>query len=130
MEIARRPADERKKLKVLVADDEHVIAETLVIILKQSGFEAAAVYDGKQAVEKARAWRPDLLISDVVMPELNGIEAAVEICGFLPDCKVLLFSGQSVTSDLLADARIRGHDFALLQKPVHPQDLLERIRQG
>ena len=46
----------------------------------------------------------------------------------LPDCKVLLFSGQAETCDLLKEARIRGYDFEILAKPVHPADLLARLR--
>ena len=114
--------------KVLVADDERVIADTLAVILNQSGFEAAAVYDGAEAVEKARTWGPDLLVSDVVMPELSGIDAAIRICAMFPGCRVLLFSGQAATADLLADARISGHNFEVLAKPIHPNELLAHLR--
>ena len=54
------------------------------------------------------------------MPDMNGIEAAIHIRGFLPACKVLLFSGQAATADLLENARARGHEFEILAKPVHP----------
>src|ERR1700758_4600583 len=88
------------KPKVLVADDERVIADTLAIILNQSGFEATAVYSGEKAVETAKSLRPDMLISDVIMSDLNGIDAAIKIRGMLPSCKILLFSGQAATADL------------------------------
>ena len=117
------------KQKVLVADDEKVIADTLAIILNQNGFEASAVYTGTAAVEKARAVKPDLVISDVIMPDMNGIDAAIQIRGFLPGCKILLFSGQAATADLLENARQRGHEFEILAKPVHPQDLLEKLKK-
>jgi CheY-like chemotaxis protein len=116
------------KPKVLVADDERVIADTLAIILNQSGFEATAVYSGEKAVEAARAIRPDMLISDVIMTDMNGIDAAITIRGMLPNCKILLFSGQAATADLLDRARVQGHEFEILAKPVHPQDLLARLR--
>jgi CheY-like chemotaxis protein len=116
------------KPKVLVADDEKVIADTLAIILNQNGYDASAVYTGTAAVEKAKATRPDLVISDVIMPDMNGIDAAIKIRGFLPSCKILLFSGQAATADLLEDARKRGHEFEILAKPVHPQDLLQKLR--
>jgi CheY-like chemotaxis protein len=116
------------KPKVLVADDERVIADTLAIILNQSGFEATAVYSGEKAVEAARALRPDMLISDVIMTDMNGIDAAIAIRAILPDCKILLFSGQAATADLLDRARVQGHEFEILAKPVHPQDLLARLR--
>jgi DNA-binding response OmpR family regulator len=116
------------KPKVLVADDERVIADTLAIILNQSGFEATAVYTGEKAVEMARTLKPDMLISDVIMTDLNGIDAAIRIRELLPSCKILLFSGQAATADLLDRARGQGHEFEILAKPVHPQDLLARLR--
>jgi CheY-like chemotaxis protein len=116
------------KPKVLVADDERVIADTLAIILNQSGFEATAVYNGEKAVEAARTIRPDMLISDVIMTDMNGIDAAITIRTMLPNCKILLFSGQAATADLLDRARVQGHEFEILAKPVHPQDLLARLR--
>jgi CheY-like chemotaxis protein len=116
------------KPKVLVADDERVIADTLAIILNQSGFEAKAVYSGEKAVEMAKEWMPEMLISDVIMTDLNGIDAAIKIRSLLPSCKILLFSGQAATADLLDRARVQGHEFEILAKPVHPQDLLARLR--
>ncbi len=116
------------KPKVLVADDERVIADTLAIILNQSGFEAHAVYNGEKAVELARTLQPNMLISDVIMQDMNGIDAAIRIREMLPSCKILLFSGQAATADLLERARSQGHDFEILAKPVHPQDLLARLR--
>jgi len=111
-----------------VADDERVIADTLAMILNQSGFEARAVYSGEKALELAETYRPDMLISDVIMADLNGIDAAIRIRALLPGIKVLLFSGQAATADLLEKARAEGHEFDILAKPVHPQDLLNKLR--
>lgn len=118
----------KTKPRVLVVDDEHVIADTLAIILNQNGFAATAVYSGTGAIEKARSDRPDLIISDVIMEDMDGIDAAIHIRQFLPSCKILLFSGQAATADLLEKARARGHEFEILAKPVHPQDLLAKLR--
>src|SRR5512146_2145526 len=116
------------KPKVLVVDDERVIADTLAIILNQHGFDASAVYTGTGAVERAKTIRPDLIISDVIMPDMNGIEAAINIRGFLPGCKILLFSGQAATANLLENARAQGHEFEILAKPVHPQGLWAKLK--
>ena len=118
----------RPRRKVLVVDDEKVIADTLAIILNQNGYDASAVYSGKSAVERAKEVVPDLVISDVIMNDMNGIEAAIAIRGLLPSTKRLLFSGQAATADLLESARAQGHEFEILAKPVHPQDLLAKIR--
>ncbi|WP_263358212.1 response regulator [Acidicapsa ligni] len=116
------------KPKVLVADDERVIADTLAMILNQSGFQARVAYTGEKAVELASEFQPDMLISDVIMGGLNGIDAAIRIRQLLPSIKILLFSGQAATADLLEKARTQGYEFEILAKPVHPQDLLARLR--
>ena len=120
--------EESAKPKVLVADDEQVIADTLVMILNQSGFEARAVYSGEKAVEVASTFKPDMLISDVIMADLTGIDAAIRMRALLPKIKILLFSGQAATADLLEKARAKGYEFEILAKPVHPQDLLAKLR--
>lgn len=116
------------KPKVLVVDDERVIADTLAMILNQSGFDARAVYSGESALETVPTFEPDMLISDVIMADLNGIDAAIRIRRILPRIKILLFSGQAATADLLEKARAQGYEFEILAKPVHPQDLLTRLR--
>ena len=113
------------KPRVLVADDEQVIANTLAIILNQAGFEARAVFSGEKAIESLESFQPDMLISDVIM---TGIEAAIITRARLPKCKILLFSGQAATADLLEKARAQGHEFEILAKPVHPTDLLAKLR--
>lgn len=127
--VARSMSETKSKQRVLVADDERVIADTLSMILNQSGFETRVAYSGEQAVEIAGEFRPEMLISDVIMAGVNGIDAAIEIRRILPEIKVLLFSGQAATADLLEKARARGYDFEILAKPVHPQDLLARMKR-
>lgn len=116
------------KPKVLIADDEKVIADTLAMILNQGGFEARAVYSCKNAVELAPAFRPDMLISDVIMAELNGVDAAIQIKALLPDIRVFLLSGQTATAEMLAKSPAKDLGFEVLIKPLHPKDLLMRLR--
>ena len=123
-----RGTDSSKPI-VLVVDDEAVIADTLAVILGQSGFMAIPAYDGRSALEMAELVPPDLLLTDVVMPGMSGIDLALAIRQNIPSCKILLFSGQSATVDLLADAGEAGRDFAVLNKPIHPTDLLARVSQ-
>ncbi len=119
-----------KRPKVLVVDDEQVIADTLAKILDINGYDASAVYSGLSAIDSARELRPDLIISDVIMQDMDGIEAAIHIREFLPSCKILLFSGQAATADLLENARSQGHDFEILAKPVHPSELLAKLKMA
>jgi len=64
----------------------------------------------------------------VIMADLNGIDTAIRIREMLPRTKILLFSGQAATADLLEKARAQGYEFEILAKPVHPQDLLSKLR--
>ena len=116
------------KPRVVIADDEEVIANTLAMILNQAGFDARAVYSGESALELVRSFKPDMLISDVIMQGITGIDTAIMVRSILPSCKILLFSGQACTADLLEKARDQGHEFEILSKPVHPSDLLARMR--
>jgi CheY-like chemotaxis protein len=114
---------------VLVVDDEKVIADTLSVILSRSGFMTMKAYDGESALELAKAVPPDLLLSDVMLGSgMDGAELAIAVVQHFPSCKVLLFSGHATSKDLLEKSRQNGHPFTLLTKPLHPADLLERIK--
>ena len=115
---------------VLVVDDESVIAETVAAILSRSGYAAMAAYDAPEALEIALLSPPELLITDVSLPGMSGIELAITIRRIFPDCKVLLFSGHAATAGLLDGAQRAGHTFTLLSKPVHPKELLAWVSQS
>ena len=117
-------------IRIFVVDDEHCIADTLAVILRNAGYEASAFYDAQSALEQAVFCSPDLVISDVMMPGMNGVEMAVLIRERYPECKVLLFSGHAATADLLSYAQRAGHLFTLLSKPVHPRDLLAWVSES
>ena len=114
---------------IFVVDDEKIIAETLAVILRMSGYSVRFFVNPLEALQVALSGPPDLLISDVRMPQLSGIDLAIRIREQGPMCKILLFSGEAETVDLLEMARKQGHDFHLLSKPIHPSDLLLRIRE-
>ena len=112
--------------RVLVVDDERPISDSLAMILSHKGFVAKTATNGEEAIELARVFLPDLLISDVVLGGITGIEAANEILTFLPTCKVILFSGQATTLELLRRSRTT-QNFEILPKPMHPDVLLQHI---
>ena len=116
--------------RILVVDDEALIADTIVQILNRSGFIAQAAYGGQEAIEAARSLNPELVLSDVLMPHIDGVEAAIAIRKFSPETRIVLFSGQAATVEILARARERGHDFELLPKPLHPTQLIKHLRNG
>lgn len=129
VEEARREDRGPAKLDILIVDDERTIADTLAVILSRSGFSVRTAYDGKAAFEIAKQDPPTLVISDVVMPEMTGVELAIALKNKIPECRILLFSGQAATADLLDRARAEGHDFAIVSKPIHPKDLIRRVSE-
>jgi CheY-like chemotaxis protein len=115
---------------ILVADDEPIVAHTLVQILESEGYRAISVSNGKAAVEWAHRASPDLVICDVIMPGLNGIEAAKAIRQILPQVPVILFSGQAAAGSMIERAAGEGYAFEVLAKPIKPDLLLEVIRKS
>ncbi len=112
---------------VFVVDDEVMISRSLAMVLQHNGFSALFFTDPREALKHIQADPPDLLISDVVMPQLSGVDLAIQTKAHSSDCEILLFSGQASTRDLLSEAHKQGHYFTLLSKPVHPEDLLREI---
>jgi len=115
------------KSHTLVIDDDKSVADTLAMVLNAAGFEASAVYSGEAGVALSRGITFEFLVTGVVMPRMNGVEAAIQICQLLPKCKVLLISGDNDTSALLHDARCQGYKFDILPKPVHPLELFRAL---
>lgn len=116
-------------LIVFVVDDENVIASTIELLLLSQGFDARSFVDPLDALEAAQSEAPNLLITDLAMPCLNGIELAIRITKRHPVCKVILFSGEAGLEDLVADGSLHGHDFHLLLKPIHPNTLIREIKE-
>jgi PleD family two-component response regulator len=113
--------------RVLVVDNERIVADTLTTILRNAGYEARVCYDESNAFLHCESFRPDVMITDVIMPGINGIQMAIQVRQRYPDCRILLFSGHAASVSLLEEARRNGHDFDTLEKTVHPSVLLARI---
>lgn len=118
-----------EKPVVLVVDDEPLVADTLAAILSRAGYAVVKSYCGVNALKLAQTNRLSLLISDVAMPKMNGVELALAVLADSPDCGVLLFSGHATAKDL-APARNAGYDFTLLMKPLHPEEMLKYVSKS
>jgi CheY-like chemotaxis protein len=115
--------------KVLVVDDQRIIADTIREILEGADFHVMAAYDGCTALEAAGRFHPDYLLSDVLMPRMNGVELAIAIRKMLPAAKILLFSGQAGISEAILEGQRQGYEFELIPKPIHPLKLIERLKK-
>jgi CheY-like chemotaxis protein len=113
--------------KIIVVDDERTIADTLALIFSSNGYEARSAYSAEEALEMIEEWRPDVVIVDVVLPGMNGIEFAIFLRASYPDIHFLLFSGQPGTGGLLEEAKKKGHLFEILAKPLHPSFMLATV---
>ena len=112
-----------KDQTIFVVDDESIIAQTVGIILRNAGYEARSFSRPEAALVAAAGESPDLLLTDMAMPEMDGIELATRMQELRPKCKVLVFSGQLLPSAVKDDET----HFNFLAKPVHPLQLLEKV---
>ena len=127
-EKPHRPRLETRIPRVLVVDDEHVIADSVAAILNHSGFYATARYSGIEAIEFLKTECPDIVLSDVVMPDRNGLHVAAAALSRCPGTRIILISGNAATPNLLEQALPGGTSVELLAKPIHPTQLLQILR--
>lgn len=113
--------------RAVVIDDERVIADMFADVLKLNGYEAAAAYSGKEGIERALQSRPQVVISDISMPGINGVESAQAIHRALPECKFLFLSGLVKAEELVRDSEIA--DSKVLMKPVPPEAILASLSE-
>lgn len=116
-----------KALKILFADDDLKYSMLLKRFLEAEGYEVTYAGNGRIALEQFPAVKPDLVLLDINMPELNGFEVAEHIRAL--DRNVLLFflSDRSDKADRLKGFDLRANDY--LAKPFYPEELLARIRE-
>lgn len=106
---------------ILIVDDEKLIADSIAAVLRSSGFTATAYYDAAAALAVTESECPDLVISDISMPQIDGISLARRLRERWPACRILLLSGygQGETAD-----------FEVAAKPVSVRELIRRAESA
>jgi CheY-like chemotaxis protein len=113
------------KQRVLVVDDDKLVADTLSLIFKANGFEAVACYSAAEGLERARTYGPELLLCDVTMPETTGLELAAKIDREMPECKILMLTAYSTNLAKVGEQSLQmSRPVNVLSKPCRPEDLL------
>jgi DNA-binding response OmpR family regulator len=115
--------------RVLVVDDDPVIVRLLEVNFEMEGFEVISAVDGMDGVEKARAQQPDIVVSDVMMPKLNGLELCVALktddtTSHIP---IVLLSAKAQVADIRAGLDAGADDY--VTKPFEPLDLIDRVNK-
>jgi CheY-like chemotaxis protein len=115
------------RVRVLVVDDEGAIADLLAKILRDHGFDALPEYSAKGAVVAAERFGPDVLITDIVMPGINGIDLAEWFSKAQPACRIILTSANLHHFDSSYLSFEHAQEIAYVPKPVLIPELVELL---
>ncbi len=112
-------------MRILVVDDEPLVAETLTLIFRRHGFDAATAYNADQALAAFRQVKPDLVLCDIDMPGRDGISLMTDLTRELPDCPILILTGfySSLTKVREFTQTLR-QQVSIVTKPCQPTELL------
>ena len=115
--------------KILVIDDDVMVRNTISKVLRHSGFEVIVAEDGVRGLASFRRDRPDLVITDIIMPEKEGIETIIEMRREHPETKIIAVSGggRIGNADFLGMATSLGAA-AVIVKPFLPEDLISKVK--
>lgn len=116
--------------KILIVDDERFEREQLCQIVEEAfphEVQARTAENGRQAVETAALWTPGIVLMDIEMPGLNGIEAAKRILAQLPSCKLIFVTAYSLFTYAYEAVKMGACDYIL--KPVNPDDVIRTVRR-
>jgi DNA-binding response OmpR family regulator len=113
------------KAKILVVDDERKIVQLARDYLEHAGFDVSAAYDGAAAIAAARADRPDLVVLDLGLPEIDGLDVARTLRSET-SVPIVMLTGRSEESDKLVGLELGADDY--ITKPFSPKELVARVR--
>ncbi|WP_431044151.1 response regulator transcription factor [Streptomyces sp. P1-3] len=113
-------------VRVLVVDDESALADLLSMALRYEGWDAATAGDGADAVRTAREFRPDAVILDIMLPDMDGLAVLGRLRAELPDIPVLFLTAKDAVEDRIAGLTAGGDDY--VTKPFSLEEVVARVR--
>jgi len=116
------------KSSILIVDDEPVTRKSLSDILRLEGFMVMAVPNGQAAVEHVRTHHVDLMVVDLRMPGMDGLEVVQVVNQIAPDTEIILLTAFASTDTAIQALRLRIHDY--LQKPAAPAQIIASVKKG
>jgi two-component system, OmpR family, response regulator len=121
-----REAEEVRRQRLLVVDDEVHIAEALTASLRHAGFEVRPAFDGSSALSAAQEWSPDLLLLDVMLPDMTGYDVCRELIMAGSDAAVIFLSARDQVSDRIRGFGVGADDY--VTKPFSLEEVIARVR--
>lgn len=113
--------------RILIVDDDQDLTTSLMAVFVENGYDLRTASSAEEAIESITTWPPDLALVDVALPGMNGLEFAMALRKAQPDCRVVLFSGQPSSEELMEQSAREGHFFEFLAKPLHPLFMLDYV---
>jgi hypothetical protein len=127
--VSKAQSNRPRRQTVLVVEDESALRKLMTKVLEGAGFQVVEAKDGEQAVETCKSWAEpiDMVVSDLAMPKLNGLQLKEIVVGLRPTVKFLLISGYA--EDVVEDPTILRTNTDFLEKPFLPDELVLKVRQ-
>ncbi len=124
--LKREHDTNRKKTRILMVDDESAITDLISLILTEEGYEVSTAQNGKEGLKQFESVGPDLVITDIIMPDMEGIEFVQALVKKKNNIPIVVMSGNIIGTRFLKPARLFGAK-AALTKPFTTQDLIETV---
>ncbi|MEW9549818.1 response regulator transcription factor [Nonomuraea sp. NPDC050783] len=123
-EPVRRP--DGSSINILVVDDEPALTELLSMVMRQESWDVRSAHNGSEAVRAARGFRPDAIVLDVMLPDMDGIELLPRLRAVLPGVPILFLTAKDSVQDRLAGLRAGADDY--VTKPFSLEEVVIRLR--
>jgi CheY-like chemotaxis protein len=120
--------DADNRFRILVADDDEAMREYICFALERAGYITAGAKDGKECMSQFEVFRPHVLITDLIMPEAEGIETIRKVISGNPECVIIAMSGAMNSGTYLSMARLLGAK-TVLQKPFDRTVVVDAVKQ-